>query len=62
VDFPEDARKPTGTPAERMRACLAMYDEGVALQRLAFRRQHPDLPEADIDALLQRWLERADEE
>jgi hypothetical protein len=52
---------PIETPAERMRQCLAMYDEGVELQRLVLRRRHPELPESEIAAMLQRWLERADE-
>jgi hypothetical protein len=62
VDFPNDASAPPATPAEKMRACLEMYEEGLELQRLAFRRRYPTLEEPEILALLDRWLARADEE
>jgi hypothetical protein len=39
-----------------------MYEEGVELQRLAFRRRYPTLSEPELQELLDRWLARADEE
>ena len=50
------------TPAEKMRACLEMYEEGVELQRLVFQRRYPSLDGADVQVLLDRWLAREDEE
>ena len=42
---------------ERFREALAMFDEGVALQRLNFRRKHPQLSEHELDQILERWLQ-----
>lgn len=61
VDFPPDAPSSPATPAEKMRACLEMYEEGVELQRLAFKRRYPELDDAEVQALLDRWLARMDE-
>lgn len=52
---------PRKTRKERLLEALAMYDEGLALQRLVFRRRHPELTDAEIDGLMQRWLAREDE-
>ncbi|MDX2020656.1 MAG: hypothetical protein SF187_10465 [Deltaproteobacteria bacterium] len=50
------------TPASlRMLECLEMYDEGVELQTLNFRRRFPHLSDAQIDELVQDWLERREE-
>ena len=35
-----------------------MYDEGVELQRMNFKRRNPDLSEASIDELMAAWLLR----
>jgi hypothetical protein len=45
-------------PAERMREALAMYDEGIVLQRQTLRRRHPDLSPEELDSRLSRWLLR----
>lgn len=44
----------TVTPGE---AVLQLFELGVAMQRQNLRRRHPDATEAELDALLQRWLE-----
>ncbi len=49
------------TPKEKFLEALSMYDEGVAMQRLVLQRQHPAASDAEIDALLHRWLAREDE-
>jgi len=46
------------TAAERFRAALELYEEGVALQRLNFRRRHPTLTPTELDALIDAWLAR----
>jgi hypothetical protein len=43
---------------ERLRESLAMFEEGVALQRLSFRRRHPDLSALELDQLRESWLAR----
>jgi len=50
------------TPAERMRAALALFEAGLELQRLNLRRRHPELPAAELEAMLYRWLARAESE
>jgi hypothetical protein len=62
VDFPHDASTTPETPAEKMRACLEMYEEGVELQRLAFKRRYPHLTDAELLVLVERWLARMDPE
>jgi len=52
---------PPKTPREKMLEALAMYEEGVALQRLNLRRRYPDLSDEEIERKLQSWLEREDE-
>jgi hypothetical protein len=34
---------------------------GIALQRVNLRRRYPEASEDEIDALLQRWLDRVDD-
>ncbi len=51
-------QKAKETPAERFRQALSMYDEGVELQRMNFKRRNPDLSEASIDELMAAWLLR----
>jgi hypothetical protein len=54
-----DGLPKTGTSvAERFREALAMFDEGIALQRLNFRRHHPDSSEQELDQMLESWLAR----
>ena len=43
---------------ERFREALALFEEGVALQRLNFRRRHPRLSELELDKMLEGWLAR----
>ena len=49
------------TPRDKLLAALAMYEEGVALQRLSLQRQDPTLDPEEIEKRLQRWLAREDE-
>jgi hypothetical protein len=46
---------------EKIRLCLGMHEEGVALQRLALQRRYPDKSAHELARLLQDWLERKDE-
>ncbi len=42
--------------AERFRITAELAATGIALQRQNLRRRHPELPEADIDRMLDAWL------
>ena len=44
--------------AEKMREALAMYEEGLALQRQTLRRRHPNLSAEELDQKLSTWLLR----
>ncbi len=50
------------TAAERMVQALHLYDEGVAIKRLSLKRLHPEANAAEIEALLDRWLQREGED
>lgn len=52
---------PELSPREKMLQALAMYDEGVAMQRLALRRRFPELGEPELEAKLAAWLARENE-
>ncbi len=39
-----------------VRTAQDMADTGVRLMRQNLRRRHPDAPDAEIDAMLRRWL------
>jgi hypothetical protein len=58
LDHPPDA---TLTPRDKLLAALAMYDEGVAMQRLTFKRRFPELAEEELEKKLASWLAREDE-
>ncbi|NOY91710.1 MAG: hypothetical protein GXP55_10965 [Deltaproteobacteria bacterium] len=53
--------EPSLTPGEKLLRALAMYDEGVEMQRLTLRRQHPELSPAELEQRLLRWLAREEE-
>jgi hypothetical protein len=44
--------------AEKLRAALAMADDGIVLKRQQLRRRHPDATTDEIDRLLRAWLHR----
>ena len=44
------------TPSGRFRIALDLWETAVALRRQSLRRQYPDLPEDQIDALVDQWL------
>jgi Rv0078B-related antitoxin len=46
--------------SERFREALAMFEEGVALQRQNLRRRNPTISETQLDEMLQAWLARED--
>jgi hypothetical protein len=46
------------TPAERFRAALALYEQGIALQRQNLRRRCPTLTPAELDVLIDAWPAR----
>lgn len=43
--------------AERFRVTVELHEAGVDLMRQNLRRQNPDAEPAEIDRLLQAWLE-----
>lgn len=53
---------PAFTASERLLQALEMYDEGVQLQLNNLRRRHPQLSEAELAAMLDRWLCREGED
>ena len=44
------------TLGERLRIALDLWETGVALQRAAFRREHPELTDDEIESLVNKWL------
>lgn len=46
------------TPAEKLREALALYDEGVEMQRLVIARRHPGLDAESLEKQLSAWLRR----
>jgi hypothetical protein len=57
-NFPPDLR----SAGEKMRDALALYEQGVAMQRLVLQRQQPSLAACELDALLDQWLARETDE
>jgi hypothetical protein len=49
------------SPTERFLQALALFEDGVALQKTKLRRKFPDASEARIEELLRAWLAREDE-
>lgn len=49
------------TPRDKLLAALEMYDDGVAMQQLVFRRRFPELTEHELQRKLDGWLAREDE-
>ncbi len=52
-----DLPDPPSTPAQRLRMSLAMYEDGLAIEREKLRRQHPDADDETIGRLLAAWLQ-----
>jgi hypothetical protein len=48
------------SPRDKLLQALAMYEEGVAMQRLTLKRQHPDLSDEELEQKLDLWLRRED--
>jgi Rv0078B-related antitoxin len=44
-------------PGEKVAEALKMMRFGIRLKRSALAASHPDASEAEIDAMLQAWLE-----
>lgn len=44
--------------AEKLREAMAMYDEGIALQRQTLRRRHPQASPEELEQKLLAWLLR----
>lgn len=57
----DELPQPQRTPAERLRAAIALYDEGIAIKRLNLKRQNPGADAAALESMLKRWLLREDE-
>lgn len=55
----EDARNTS--PSEKARQALELMDLGIRLKQAALRSRHPDASDSEIEALLQAWLDRADD-
>ena len=54
------ARARATPPGERARQTLEAMRTGIRLKRASLRLLHPSKPPEEIEALLQRWLERDD--
>ena len=46
----------TGTPADKFRAALDLYDVGLKLKYQNLRRSQPHASEAEIQEQFRRWL------
>lgn len=46
------------TLTSKILECLEMYDEGVEIQAMNFRRRFPLMTEIELSQLIQGWLER----
>jgi hypothetical protein len=58
----DDIARARQTPAaEKFRQALDLMATGIELQRANFRRRHPAESNAEIEARLQRWLDRVDD-
>lgn len=44
------------TLSERFQIALDLFEAGVAIRRQTLRRQHPDLSDEQIEALVNQWL------
>ncbi|MEE9383358.1 MAG: hypothetical protein V3V08_08085 [Nannocystaceae bacterium] len=54
--------KVESTARQRFLDALSLFDEGLEMQRLTFRRRHRDASDAEIEKLLLGWLAREDED
>jgi hypothetical protein len=43
-------------PAEKLRQALEMMRAGFALKRAGLRTRFPEATEAEVDAMLRRWM------
>lgn len=57
-DIAEARRTPV---AEKLLQALDLMATGIEIQRANFRRRHPTESTAEIEARLQRWLDRVDD-
>jgi hypothetical protein len=55
------ARARQTPPAEKLLQALDLMATGIEIQRANFRRRHPEESDAEIEARLQRWLDRVDD-
>jgi hypothetical protein len=51
-----DLPEPPSTPAQRLQMALAIFSDGLAMEREKLRRQHPQASEAELSKLLAAWL------
>lgn len=48
-------------PGEKLLQALDLMATGIEIQRANFRRRHPEESDDEIEARLQRWLDRVDD-
>lgn len=48
---------PELTPSQKLRLAIEMAEQGIAMKRRTLRRQRPEATDAEVDALLQAWLQ-----
>lgn len=48
------------TPEEKARQVLELMEVGIRLKRSALRARHTDVSEAEIEQMLQSWLDADD--
>lgn len=49
---------PNASATSKILECLEMYDEGVEIQEMNFRRRYPLITDVELSQLMQSWLER----
>jgi hypothetical protein len=60
ADALDQMPRSAASAADRFREALAMFEEGVALQRQNLRRRNPAISESQLEEMLQAWLARED--
>jgi len=48
-------------PRQAFQVVLDLFEASIGIMRQNLRRRHPDADEPEVEAMLQRWLMKADQ-
>ena len=48
-------------PLRAFQTVFELFDASIEIMRLNLRRRHPEASEAEVEAMLRRWLMKADQ-